>query len=103
MATGREERAAPMPESGEQGHTQTAAVPTEPSDGLSSLDLTGRVLAGKFKVLRKLGQGGMGQVYLAEQVSLKRSVALKVLRPELAASPPALARFRAEAEAVARA
>ena len=37
------------------------------------LDLTGRTLA-EFHILRHLGQGGMGQVYLAEQISLKRKV-----------------------------
>ncbi len=45
----------------------------------------------------------MGQVYLAEQVSLRRKVALKLLKPELSASANALARFKAEAEAVAKA
>ncbi|HET6572249.1 MAG TPA: protein kinase, partial [Fimbriiglobus sp.] len=64
-------------------------------------DLTGRTL-GDFRVLRKLGQGGMGQVYLARQLSLKRDVALKILSRELADSPQALTRFQAEAEAVAR-
>jgi serine/threonine-protein kinase len=64
-------------------------------------DLTGRTL-GDFRVLRKLGQGGMGQVYLARQLSLKRDVALKILSRELADSPAALKRFQAEAEAVAR-
>ena len=44
----------------------------------------------------------MGQVYLAEQMSLKRKVALKILRPELAANPTSLQRFKAEAEAVAK-
>jgi serine/threonine-protein kinase len=68
---------------------------------IEELDLSGRRVA-DFQVLRKLGQGGMGQVYLAEQISLKRKVALKILRPELAASPEALKRFKAEAEAVAR-
>src|SRR5215831_6216216 len=66
------------------------------------LDLTGRTLAG-FHVLRRLGEGGMGQVYLAEQVSLKRKVALKILRADLACNPVSLQRFKAEAEAVARA
>jgi serine/threonine-protein kinase len=65
-------------------------------------DLTGTTL-GDFHVLRRLGQGGMGQVYLAEQVSLKRKVALKLLRADLAANTTSLHRFKAEAEAVARA
>jgi len=66
-----------------------------------STDLTGRTL-GEYVVLRKLGQGGMGQVYLAEQRSLKRNVALKILKAELASNPNSLQRFKAEAEAVAR-
>jgi serine/threonine-protein kinase len=66
------------------------------------LDLTGRTLD-DFHVLRRLGQGGMGAVYLAEQVSLKRKVALKILRTELAVNPEALERFKKEAENVARA
>jgi serine/threonine-protein kinase len=68
-------------------------------------DLSGRVLD-DYKLLRRLGQGGMGQVYLAEQFSLRRQVALKIVRPELtdaATAATLLARFRAEAEAVAKA
>jgi serine/threonine-protein kinase len=64
-------------------------------------DLSGRTL-GDFRIIRSLGQGGMGQVYLAEQCSLKRPVALKILRSDLAANPVSLRRFQAEAEAVAR-
>jgi serine/threonine-protein kinase len=64
-------------------------------------DLTGRTL-GDYHLLRRLGTGGMGQVYLARQQSLKRDVAVKLLRNDLAADPTALARFQAEAEAVAR-
>lgn len=70
-----------------------------PTDG--SVDLTGRTL-GDYQILRKLGQGGMGHVYLARQQSLKREVALKLLRGDLNANPTALQRFQAEAEAVAR-
>jgi serine/threonine-protein kinase len=72
----------------------------------SDADLSGTVIGGDFKLLRRLGQGGMGQVYLAEQFSLRRQVALKIVRPELADGATAatlIARFRAEAEAVARA
>lgn len=48
-------------------------------------DLSGTTL-GDFRLQRRLGQGGMGQVYLAEQVSLKRKVAVKVMRGDLSAS-----------------
>ncbi len=71
------------------------------SDSKAPPDLTGRTL-GDFQVLRKLGQGGMGQVYLARQLSLKREVALKLLRGDLSENATALKRFQAEAEAVAR-
>jgi serine/threonine-protein kinase len=76
----------------------------EPMPGLppaTPTDLTGRTL-GEFHVLRRLGEGGMGQVYLAEQTSLQRKVALKLLKQELAADANALERFKAEALAVAR-
>ena len=49
-----------------------------------------------------LGRGGMGQVYLATQISLNRSVALKVLHPRLLSKPAYLSRFEAEATAVAK-
>jgi serine/threonine-protein kinase len=80
--------------------TQTSPAPDRLPTG--ELDLTGRTLA-DFHVLRHLGQGGMGQVYLAEQISLKRKVALKILRPELAGDPTSLQRFKHEAMSVAQA
>jgi serine/threonine-protein kinase len=76
------------------------AIMQTPPEGF---DLSGQTLD-DYRILRKLGQGGMGQVYLAEQLSLKRKVALKILpRDEAALRPDALLRFKAEAEAVARA
>src|SRR5262249_52843379 len=56
---------------------------------------------GDFRVLREIGRGAMGVVYEAEQVSLKRRVALKVLRFGAASDAEAMARFRREAETVA--
>src|SRR5713101_623613 len=67
----------------------------------ASPDWSGRNL-GDFYLLRRLGQGGMGQVYLAEQISLKRKVAIKTMRTDLAVSAGSLQRFEAEAEAIAR-
>lgn len=57
---------------------------------------------GEFRVLRRIAAGGMGVVYLAEQTSLRRHVALKVLRPELLRSESAHERFRREVETVAK-
>jgi predicted Ser/Thr protein kinase len=57
---------------------------------------------GDFRIVRELGRGGMGVVYEAEQTSLGRRVALKVLRYGVVADPEAMQRFRREAETVAR-
>ncbi len=81
--------------------TQSQSTPA-PLTSQDHQDLTGRTL-GDYLIMRRLGQGGMGQVYLAEQRSLKRKVALKILKTDLAANPSSLQRFKAEAEAVARA
>ena len=56
---------------------------------------------GHYKILDKLGAGGMGDVYRAEDTTLKRQVALKVLPPDLAASQERLDRFQREAESLA--
>src|SRR5262249_24273859 len=57
---------------------------------------------GGCRVIRELGRGGMGAVYLAVQDSLTRPVAVKVLRPDLAADPSIRSRFLREGEALAR-
>jgi eukaryotic-like serine/threonine-protein kinase len=57
---------------------------------------------GDFRILREIGRGGMGLVYEAEQVSLHRAVALKVLPPHLSFSDEAVLKFRREAEAGGR-
>jgi serine/threonine-protein kinase len=55
------------------------------------------ILGDRFRVLQLLGEGGMGEVYLGEQVSLGRKVAIKMLHPELYALPEITERFKREA------
>ena len=56
----------------------------------------GEVLAGRYRILRLIGRGGMGEVYEAEDLELHASIALKVVRPEIAAQREILDRFKRE-------
>jgi serine/threonine-protein kinase len=64
-------------------------------------DLVGQLLDGRYTVLERLGAGGMSVVYLARHELLKKPVAVKVLREELAQSKASLSRFHREARAAA--
>jgi serine/threonine-protein kinase len=60
-------------------------------------DLVGQVIADRYLVQKKLGEGGMGAVYLAKHVRLPKQAAIKVLRPEMLADSASVARFNQEA------
>ncbi len=62
----------------------------------------GALLAGKYRVLRLIGRGGMAEVYAATHEVLQQTVAIKILLPDVAASAGATARFINEARAAAR-
>jgi eukaryotic-like serine/threonine-protein kinase len=64
--------------------------------------LVGRVLDGRYRVLSHIADGGMATVYLALDTRLEREVALKVMRPGLAADETFVSRFRREARSAAR-
>lgn len=64
-------------------------------------DLTGSLLAGRYRILRKLGEGAMGTVYLGEHTKIGRQDAIKVLRDVHAGDAEAIARFNRGARNVA--
>lgn len=66
------------------------------------LPLQGRVLAKKFRLLKKLGEGGMSTVWQAENTLIKKEVAIKLMLPELAGNAATLQRFRNEATSAGR-
>ncbi|HSK31799.1 MAG TPA: protein kinase [Candidatus Limnocylindria bacterium] len=63
--------------------------------------LIGKVIKGRYRVIQKLGEGGMGTVYLAEQVAVSRKVALKWLHSDYARDEEFVRRFRQEAKLAA--
>ncbi len=70
------------------------------SETVPDLDLSGRQI-GDYRLLRRLGRGAMADVYLAEQLSLRRQVAFKILKRELAKDATYVRRFQMEAQAAA--
>jgi len=81
--------------------TQMAA-PARNAEGPNAKPQPKTQRLGDFEVKKKIGQGGMGVVYLAHQISLDRPVALKVLSKEIASKPAFVERFVREARAMAK-
>jgi serine/threonine protein kinase len=71
-------------------------------DAHADESVLGLVVGGRYRVVRKLGQGGMGAVYVAHQEALRRDVALKLVRGELACVPRHVERFRREAKTLSQ-
>src|SRR3982751_1632735 len=71
------------------GQTLRSAAPAN--------NLVGQIIAERYHVLKKLGEGGMGQVYLAEHVKMGRKSAVKVMNPGMVNDADAISRFNREA------
>src|ERR1039458_7630948 len=80
--------------------SQHTTCPTDGALLIESRELEpGTVIRGKYRIMRLLGRGGMGTVYLAEHILLGRKRALKFISSELSQDPKFLKRFRHEAQA----
>lgn len=79
-----------------------------PNDGQTlrstspAANLVGQVVADRYHIVKKLGEGGMGQVYLGEHVKMGRRSAIKVMNPKMVHDPDAVARFNREAANASR-
>ena len=80
-----------------------ASPPLRPSDSPSALgSLTGQILDQRYRINRKLGEGGMSYVYQAEEIGTGKSVAVKILIPRLSRDPSSVERLRREATIATR-
>ncbi len=73
-----------------------AALPTETLQAPVRELETGSLFAGRYQVIEEIGRGGMGRVYKVQDTELNEKIALKLLRPELAADADTVERFRHE-------
>jgi serine/threonine protein kinase len=77
--------------------------PAEPPESSPppAMSLVGEMLSDRYRIEALVGEGGMGAVYLAEHVLMRKRVAIKVLHPEMTRMPEIVARFEREAMAAA--
>ncbi|MDB4985548.1 MAG: serine/threonine protein kinase [Myxococcaceae bacterium] len=76
-------------------------MPRTPAQASNDQRMIGQTVAGRYSLVRLLGDGGMGAVYKAEDNILRRFVAIKLLHPAAAANPAAVERFLREAQSAA--
>jgi eukaryotic-like serine/threonine-protein kinase len=93
-------RATPAPSERTMDGSTPARISGEPSSYAGTYREValqpGDLFGGRYEILAMLGEGGMGAVYKAADLEVDRTVALKVIRPELASNPAILARFKQE-------
>jgi serine/threonine protein kinase len=88
---------------GEPGRLREEPIPDDVIEKMTDADNPiGSVLDARWRLLRKIGEGGMGRVFEAEHVEIPRRVAIKILLPVYSRTPEVVARFRNEARAASK-
>jgi eukaryotic-like serine/threonine-protein kinase len=96
-------KALPPPQPATYLHNASATVARPADSGSAPPALAeGRLLAGRFRIVKFIDRGGMGDVYEAEDLELRERVALKTVRPEIAGVPQAMERFKREIQLARR-
>lgn len=85
-----------MASSGQSMGAQSAAPLGGPPAAEPRVFADGAVVSGRYRIVRYLNRGGMGEVYEADDLELKERIALKTLLPELASDPRMISRFKTE-------
>jgi len=103
LAAGEDSASVPRARAAVAAAARALAIPVTPPSSENTLQrMLELALGQQYEIVRPLGQGGMGAVYLARERSLERFVAIKVLRPELAEAHDGRERFRREARIAAQ-
>ncbi|KPJ70282.1 hypothetical protein AMJ44_00120 [candidate division WOR-1 bacterium DG_54_3] len=76
--------------------TEEVSAPTKTLETAKEELTTGSTFAGRYQIIEELGKGGMGKVYKAHDTEIKEKVALKLLKPEIAADKKTIERFQNE-------
>jgi serine/threonine protein kinase len=84
------------------GGDRLAADNKPPSISPETDPFINRVIQGRYRVIERIGEGGMGVVYVAEHVEIEKRVALKVLRDDFSKRPEVVERFRQEARSASK-
>jgi eukaryotic-like serine/threonine-protein kinase len=99
--TARASKGMPVPLAALEQSSTKLQFPKEDDESLG-LNFTGRVINNRYRVIRKIGEGGMGTVYAGEHVEIGKAVAIKILHPAYSTQQDLVERFRREARAASR-
>ncbi len=93
---------APFPLAADTPATGASRPVDFPKEESAGVDFTGRIIDHRYRVIERIGEGGMGKVYLGEHADIGKEVAIKILHPAYSHEQDLVERFRREARAASR-